>query len=84
MWTGEALCFDHVSESLDERDRLPSYRDEITTEENMTTIGSRRPESRVVPAGAKPLAGPWACIRTVEALQEWLDEHDEEVSTVAQ
>jgi len=81
MWTAEALCFEHVSESLDTRRRFDEYRDEVTTEANLTTIGSGRDEVRVVPAGAKPFAGPWACIRTVEALEEWVDQHDELVDS---
>lgn len=80
MWTCEALCFEHVTESLDPRDRLPEYREELTTEENVTTLGDGRDGVRVVPAGAKPFAGPWAVARSPEALREWVDEHDEVVS----
>jgi len=74
MWTTGPRCFDHIKGSLKKRSRFPEHRDEVTTKANITTIGDRG-KTRVVPAGAKPLAGPWACIRTVEALEEWLDEH---------
>jgi len=79
MWGGGFRCFEHTADSLNSRDRLESYRDEITTEANLTTIGSGRNESRIVPAGAKPIAGPWACIRTVECLRHWIKQHDTEV-----
>lgn len=72
-WTSGRLCLDHAREKLDERARFSEYREEVTTKENMTTIGNGR--TRIVPAGARPINGPWATIRTKEALDEWVDEH---------
>lgn len=80
MWTAEALCFEHITESLDARDKLPIYKDEITTDANLTTIGNGRNATQVVAAGAQPFAGPWACVRSVEALAHWIDQHDTTVT----
>lgn len=74
MWTGGPECLDHLLDHLDPRRRLGEYRDEVTTDANLTTIGGG--QTRVVPAGAKPIAGPWAVVRSQEALRHWIEQHD--------
>lgn len=75
MWTTGAFCFDCIRETLPKENRLETYRDALTTKDNMTTIDDGR--IRIVPAGARPINGPWATIRTKEAIDEWCDEHPE-------
>lgn len=70
MWGGGRYCDEHIREQLEDRDRFPDHRDEITTAENVTTIG-RRDDVRVVPAGARPLKGVYPTIRTKEAFDEY-------------
>ena len=68
MWSGGRYCDEHIREKLDKRRRFGDHRDEITTSENVTTLGDSG--TVVIPAGARPLDGAYPVVRTKEALDE--------------
>jgi hypothetical protein len=71
MWPGGRYCDEHIREKLDsESDRsFPSYRDPITTKENVTRLPSG---VAIIPAGAQLLDSSFPTIRSQEAFDQYL------------